>query len=265
MPNAHRDRANSGGRRWPGPFPWGTLWGVPILAATMAVCAIMGTLGWLIPAIFAAVIAGLMMMVAARAVGAWSFAGLLLCGVIGLMGAMIEVPLFGPTVRGIPVARAAEHPGAAIFHFTDGRVLEEMSGDVGVYGGSKGVGSHELHRLRIAPVVGDGWTPGQPVTAWAVTHSPNSALPPTDWARPSRAGVRVVSTSESDIREEIVRVVRGYRLVSIDRPVLLRWMDDPEAGVSRQYGRLFVILSVCVALWGGVVLLGWLLPHESQR
>ena len=88
----------------------------------------------------------------------------------------------------------------------------------------------------------------------SVTHSPNSSLPPSDWSRPSRAGVRVVSSSSGDVREEITDTARRDGLVLATNVVLLRWLDDPEAAVSAQYWMLLTVFCVCLIIWIVLVL-----------
>ncbi len=237
----------------------GGLLAVPWFAVTILVCAFLGGLGWWMTAIIVAVLASLCFTPFFIRSAALGLGGLMLCGMAGILATGIEIPLFGATVRNIPVAQATAYPGAAIFHFTDGRVLSRADWDVTVYGStSKSTSSHELYTLGIAPIVGDGWTPDQPITAWAVTSSPNSGMPLTDWSRPSRAGVRAVSSEVEDLRKAIVNVQERDGLKSAPDAVLIHWLDDPEAAVAGQYWRLFSFFAACVVIWGILLLVdGW--------
>ncbi len=243
-------------------IPRGAIPAIAVFGATIAACAFLASLGGWMPAMILAVVAGLGLVFLLRDSFFLAFSGLVLCAAAGIGATSIETPLFGATVRGIRVDQAAAYPTASIFHFSDGRVLAGYGWDVPVYGSSKG-NSHELYTLRIAPIVGEGWTPGRPVTAWAVTTGPNSSLPRADWSRPSRAGVRVVSSSSGDIREAIASAGSVYGLASVENAVLLHWVDDPEAAVSAQYWKLLTIFCVCLGIWGVlVVLTQW---HARRR
>jgi hypothetical protein len=221
---------------------------VPLFAITIATSAILTNAGGWMPAMIVSVIAGLGFLLLLRDSFFLAFSGLVLCAIAGIGATSIETPLFGSTVRGIRVDQAADYPAATIFYFTDGRVLAQTDWDLPVYGGSKGI-NHELYRLGIAPIVGDGWTSDRPITAWAVTSGPNSDIPRSDWSRPSRAGVRVVSSSDEDIRKAIARAEQAYHLTSVKDVALLHWLDDPASAVSAQYWKLLTIFCVCTGIW----------------
>jgi hypothetical protein len=225
---------------------------VPLFAATIVTSAILTNAGGWMPAMIVSVIAGLGFLLLVRDSIFLAFSGLVLCATAGIGATSIEAPLFGSTVRGIRVDQAADYPAATIFYFTDGRILTQADWDLPVYGGSKGI-NHELYRLRIAPIVGDGWTSDRPITAWAVTSGPNSDIPRSDWSRPSRAGVRVVSSSDEDIRKAIARAEQAYHLTSVKDVALLHWLDGPAAAVSAQYWKLLTIFCVCVGVWIALV------------
>lgn len=237
------------------PFWNSVLGGAGILAATVTACALLTSSGWWIAAVFVAVLGGIAMMTAAQedVVSLWG--GLFLCVAAGILATSLQTPLFGAAVRGISVGEAARHPEAATFHFIDGRVLAEAAGSLTVYGGSAGRRS-PLHELRIAPIVGEGWTPAMPVTAWAVSTSPDSGLPRSDWSRPSRAGVRAVSIEAARIREAIARTERIYRLRPVANAPMLIWLDDPEGAIASQRWRLVKIVGVSALTWLLLLALG---------
>lgn len=239
----------------------GAILAVPAFALTIVACAIVTSLGGWMMAIVLGVLAGLGFVIFIGESVVLTFGGMLLCATAGIMGASIETPLFGTTVRDIGVDQAALYPHASIFHFTDGRVLTQADGYVPVYGGSKGQ-HHELYKLHIAPIVGTGWTPDRPIAAWAVTSSPNSDMPRSDWTGPAHAGVRVISSSGDDIRDAIVRAARTYNLTPAKDVVLLHWLPDPEAAVSGQYWRLFTIFCVCAVIWGVLVASTWIFARH---
>jgi hypothetical protein len=234
---------------------------IPLFAVTIVACAVLTNAGGWMLAIIVSVIAGLGLVVLMRDSFFLGFSGLLLCAIAGIGASSIETPLFGSTVRGICIDQAADYPAASVFYFTGGRVLTQADWDLPVYGGSKGI-NHELYRLSIAPIVEDGWTSDQPITAWAVSSGPNSSLTRSDWSRPSRAGVRVVSSSNDDIRKAIARAEQAYHLTSVKDVVLLHWLDDPAAAVSAQYWKLLTIFCVCVGIWAILVVGSQLLARR---
>jgi len=242
----------------------GVLLAFPGFAVTIAVCAILGSLGWWIAAMLVGIVGGLGFVPFIVRSILLALGGLVICATAGIFASSVEGPLFGETVRGIPVAQAAAYRGAAIFHFSDGRVLADREWSLPVYGESKGVAEHELYRLRIAPIVGEGWTPDQPITAWAVTSAPNSGMPRGDWSRPSRAGLRATTSSDADIRAAIASAGRIYGLNTVPDAVLLHWLDDPEAAVAGQYWRLFNIFLVCAVLWAILLLVDAVLAKNRR-
>ncbi len=230
------------------PISPGLILPVPLFAATMLVCATLAAFGWWMVPVVLAVLAGLTLVPLIKRSVTLMLGGIILCTMAGIFGAGIDTPLFGATVSGIRVDQAGGYPGALIYRFTDGRVLAGNDGDVPVYGGSKGI-NHLLYTLHIAPVVGDGWSPGQPVTVWAVTTNPHSDMPRSDWSRASRGGVRAGSFLTDDIRKEIDRVDRRDGLTTVPNPVLIHWIDDPEAAVASQYNELFRAFCACTVVW----------------
>lgn len=237
--------------------------GAAILAATIAVSALLTSLSWWIAAVVVAVLGGFAMMAAGQgeAVSVWG--GLVLCAGAGISATSLQTPLIGGAVRGIPVREAAGHPRAAIFHFTDGRVLAEARGSVEVSGGSRGRSS-PLYSLSVAPIVGEGWTRAQPVTAWAVSAAPESGMPRSDWSRPSRAGVRAVSIEAARIDAATARIARLYGLRAARQAPVLHWLDDPEGAVAAQRRRLAGILGASVAIWFAMLLVGRLFAGRRR-
>ncbi len=243
----------------------GAILAVPVFAVTIVGCAIVTSLGsWMIAVVLAILVSlGFVLLIGKSAVLA--FGGVLLCATAGIMGTSIETPMFGATIRGIRIDEATRYPRASIFHFTDGSVLTRAGWNVPVFGSSGKQRSHELYELRIAPIVGAGWTPDRPVTAWAVTSSPNSGMPESDWKGPARAGVRVISSSDADIRDAIVSAGQTYHLTSAKDVVLLHWLADPEAAVSGQYWRLFAVFCACAVIWGLLVASTWISARRRRH
>jgi hypothetical protein len=157
IPTSHQGRAASA-------LPRGAIPAITVFGAIIVVCAVLTSVGWWMPAMILSIVAGLGLVFLLRDSLFLGFCGLVLCTAAGVGATGIETQLFGPTVRGIRVDQASGYPAASIFHFTDGKVLAKYTSYVTVYGSSKGR-DHELYTLRIAPIVGDGWTSDQPVTA----------------------------------------------------------------------------------------------------
>lgn len=243
----------------------GAILAVPAFALTILVCAAVTSLGGWMVAVVLGILASLGFVIFIRQSVALMLGGIVLCATAGIMGTAIETPMFGATVRGIRVDEAGRYPHASIFHFTDGSVLTRVGGYVPVYGRTMKEPVHKLHDLRIAPIVGAGWTADQPITAWAVTSSPNSGMPKSDWKGPAHAGVRVVSSSEGDIRDAIADAARTYHLNSGKDVVLLHWLPDPEAAVSSQYERLFAVFCVCTVIWGLLVAYVWITARRKHQ
>lgn len=225
------------------------LMGGAVLAANVLACALMTQFGWWMPAAFVAVFGGFAMMASAQDDMVSVFGGLFLGSAAGFLAiGFTEAPLAGWAVSGIPVAEAPRHRGAAVFRFTDGRVLADNAGAFLVYGRA-GRQRTPLYRQRLAPIVGDGWTPSMPVTAWAISDIPNSLMPRSDWSRPSRGGLRAISINNDDIRNTIVDIGRRYGLSSHPNAPVLHWYDDPGAAMAAQWQLLLKLVAGCLLLW----------------
>lgn len=190
--------------------------------------------------------------------GAVVFLGLTLpLGAWFLIHANHEYWLLGPGVAGVSVAEAGGHRYASSFRLRDARVATEFQGVKSVrYGGGRGY----LPRTAwyyVAPVVHEGWEPGQPVSVWAAAPAGRYYGGPEDWSKPHGAGVQFSSYELRYLREAAADSEEWYRARLSDGAIFIRWMPEPEAEVWRS--RKFVLWVIA----GGDLLLVLLFAGAS--
>lgn len=158
--------------------------------------------------------------------------------------------LVGPLVRTVEVRELPRATGGA-FHLRDAALRKDYSANRRIERGTTGMKSATL-----APLVGEGWTPDQPVPAWLLCrHHRNYEEecnwdgPITDVVAPTSWGV--LATDQVIARAELITGLRsapGARLLSRS--------EDAEASVSRVLRRglllplLFVGAFVFFAIYG---------------
>jgi hypothetical protein len=202
-------------------------------------------------AIFAAVIVGIVAPMLFDWSGrAASGVGLVIAaaaaGILGVV--MCPYPPFGASAGPISVSQAVAHAEAVVFRFTDGHVEESLSGSKAIYGRS----SVPLGTQRVAPLVPEGWTVAQPVTAWVATDA--TFHQPKEWSSAHRAGVRyAVSALRDEIGAAVEDATTRHHLIVVPNAPVLWWCKDPDAELSDMREALVMIGWIVGGLWGLVV------------
>lgn len=190
--------------------------------------------------------------------GAVVFLGLTLpLGSWFLIHANHEYWLLGPGAAGVPAAEAGGHRYASSFRLRDARVATEFLGVKSVrYGGGRG----HLPRTGwyyVAPVVHEGWEPGQPVSLWAAAPANQYYGSLKEWSKPHRAGVQLSSYELRYLREAAADSEERYGVKLSDGAIFIRWTPEPETEVERS--RRFVLWVIA----GGDLLLVLLFAGAS--
>lgn len=156
---------------------------------------------------------------------------------------------FGRTVS-VSIAEAPRHPEADTLEFEDGEVRADLHYARVWTTTSKdrktGTTSTTTHYRTVAPIVPPGWTPEQPVPAWAVTRS--HGAPPERWIG-ARVGLRADPGDEESFREAIASAEWRHGLRTAPGAPMLEAFT-PEL-ISRYRWAFWIVLLVGAALWSG--------------
>lgn len=261
-------------RNWPDTFRrFGLLWltGIATIAISIGAAAFLYQLGYFVGAVVVAVLCALTLILSGFWIGAslsknenefddggWMF-GICLCGTLIAVAAAVvgqeEIVLTGSSARDV-VAAEAPWSHASFLHFRNARVLTGSVDRVAVWSGSRG--SHGIaFFLQVAPIVDAGWTPGQPIGAFAVLGSPTMGHSSEEWRQPLNGGIRVNAVHA----EERATALHNFRAdgdfnVAAD-PVFVRWSADPEGEAGAAWWRLVQALLIAAAFWTGTMVVGF--------
>jgi hypothetical protein len=186
-------------------------------------------LPWMIPAC----IIGL-------AAGAWSAGGtdtwsvvsaLIFAGFAMTIGLVPTTALVGPVVGPLTADRLAGEPAALAYRLEGSRVATEFAVSRAFRGTRTGGAPVTWHT---APLVAEGWTRDQPVSAWVIAQEtvasdPGSAASRNRWDEPITAAVRIGAPSTGRGPEVIALTRNRHGLQEAPAPVLVIRSDDPEA------------------------------------
>jgi hypothetical protein len=164
----------------------------------------------------------------------------------------INSPLLGEVAVGsVANASAAWWPSG--YRFTDGTLRLDLAQQHLTVSYSRQQGERFTTAI-VAPVVPQGWTPGEPVRVWAVARG---SSPPAAWARPFHAGVRLL-TLDSDYEkaadDAIVSSRQRLGVVSSAHYVLIRWVADPARERRAAWLALLKIVTIVGGCWSVLVL-----------
>jgi len=226
------------------------------IAAVLVVTAIvvpLVSLGWTMPAIFAAITVGLNLgLWAGRDSGLASLAGGMMMPAVGLAIALwSDVQLFGPASGTIALGDIRHHAYAARMRFTDARVATEFTTSADAY--RLHAGSAGIRAWLVAPIVPTNWTPGEPVRAWAVAgasgYGPLDFRTPRNWEQNYRAAVRYVSTAFSPAHTAVARALARYDLTAAPDAPLLYWVEEPRTVISDERTFVAWVMFAGAATW----------------
>lgn len=152
----------------------------------------------------------------------------------------------GDHVRGISVADAPRFPSASTFRFVDGRVRSDLKGFYEVRTQHRS-GISDVQVYHVAPLVPDGWTPTQPVPAWAVSGLDTEYS--RVWREPRRGGVVDHGSSREFHAKARDQAERAYGLASASNAPLIRWVSDPEGDLRSDLVLVAWIVGIAIASW----------------
>jgi hypothetical protein len=110
---------------------------------------------------------------------------------------------------------------------------------------------------RIAPLVGDGWTPAHPVEVWVMGETRNSGriLPshPKYWQAPGGEYARLVGQNISGAQLQAQRTAEQFSLKTSQEPLVVMRVDSVAATLKGQYLSLARALVFPLGAWAGVI------------
>lgn len=226
--------------------------GLAAVAIVGAIVVPLVCLGWTMVAIFCAVTVGLNLgLWAGRDSMLASIAGAVLMSVVGLVTALsLDVQIIGTRAAAVALADLPRFPYAAQIHFTDARVATDYSAaDAPRLISATGSGA-----WLAAPIVSNGWTPAEPVRAWAISvvtggYGPLDYRSPRNWQQSYRAGVRYVATAFSPAHDAIARAVARFNLTTARNAPLFFWVEEPASVVADERTFLAWVIFGGVVTW----------------
>jgi hypothetical protein len=226
--------------------------GLAAVAIVSAIVVPLVCLGWTMLAIFCAITVGLYLgLWAGRDSMLASIAGAVLMMVVGLVTALsLDVQIIGMRASAVALADLQHVRYAAQVHFTDAHIATDFSAaDAPRLSGTIGNGG-----WLVAPIVPTGWTPAEPVRAWAVAavtggYGPLDYRSPRNWQQSYRAGVRYVATAFSPAHDAITRAVARYNLTTTPNAPLFFWVEEPASVAADERTFVAWVIFGGVATW----------------
>jgi hypothetical protein len=248
--------------------------GLAAVAIVSAVVVPLVCLGWTMVAIFCAITLGLNLgLWAGRDSMLASIAGAVLMMVVGLVSALsLDVQIIGPRASAVALADLPHVPYAAQVHFTDAHVATGYNAaDAPRLISTTGSGA-----WLAAPIVPNGWTPAEPVRAWAIAvvtggYGPLDYRSPRNWQQPGyRAGIRYVATAFSPAYDAIARAVERYNLTTAHDAPLFFWVEEPASVAADERTFVAWVMFGGVATWllfliGEALLAPCAVPPDVER
>ena len=226
--------------------------GLAAVAIVSAIVVPLVCLGWTMVAIFCAVTVGLNLgLWAGRDSMLASIAGAVLMSVVGLVIALsLDVQIIGTRAAAVALADLPHFPYAAQIHFTDARVAT----DYGAADAPRLISATGSGGWLAAPIVPNGWTPAEPVRAWAISvvtggYGPLDYRSPRNWQQNYRAGVRYVATAFSPAHDAIARAVARFNLTTARNAPLFFWVEEPASVVADERTFLAWVMFGGVVTW----------------
>jgi hypothetical protein len=252
---------------------------IRIFAAGCVAIAVQMTLGSLLLALAPSAevlvfgVAGLFLfgvvlgIVVSRAMPALTFPAM---GLLALTGVgpsfVVDVPLAGRVVNlrltdNIPAGTTVAGYTAPGWRIDDGRSLQERL--------SRGRGNRSHGDRRLAPLVGDGWTPAHPVEVWVMGEIRDSGrvLPshPKFWTEPGGEFVRLVGTDVSGAQLQANRAANKFGLLTAEEPLIVMRVDSVAGAVTNQYWALIRAARFPLIGWTILIGLAWAIIKWRER
>lgn len=194
-------------------------------------------------------------ILATRWVPALGFPAICLFALTGVIPVfVIDVPLYGSVVNlrqvdDIPVDASVAGYAAPGWRIDEDRSTQERL--------TAGRGNKPYGLRRIAPFVGDGWTPAHPVEVWAMGETRNSgrvlAWHPKFWRGPAGEYVRLVGQNVSGAQLQALRTAQQFGLRTGEEPLLVMRVDSVAAAVTNQRLTLMRALVYPLGVWAAII------------
>lgn len=116
-----------------------------------------------------------------------------------------------------------------------------------------GRGNPSRGSIRVAPLVGDNWTPKHPVEVWVAGEIRDSGrIPPSHpkfWSEPGGEYVRYVGVDLSRRQIIAVNAARSHGLVTASEPLIVWRAPSVAQAVADQYGALAGAARFPIVAW----------------
>lgn len=168
----------------------------------------------------------------------------------------------GSAAQNLRVADAASYASPGYRHFRDGRILAEQTGTY-IDSGFDSDGIYYEYQYHAAPVVGQSWRTGDPITLWVVTGSPELTV--TDfatWDAPIQG--MIATRSVSDYQRARQTAVAEHHLNAAEDAPLLRLYAQDFASLQSSLGRTLQLTLIIAALLGWLPLLLHTVQHARR-
>jgi hypothetical protein len=175
-------------------------------------------------------------------------------GLLALTGVgpsfVVDVPVAGRVVNlrlvdNIPVGSSVAGYTAPGWRIDQSRTLQERL--------SAGRGNKSYGDRKIAPLVGDGWTPAHPVEVWVAgeTRDSGRVLPshPKFWNEAGGEFVRLVGKDVSSAQLQANRAAKKFGLLTAEAPLIVMRVDSVSEAVTNQYRALLRAAKFPLTAW----------------
>jgi hypothetical protein len=186
-------------------------------------------------------------------------------GLLALTGVgpsfVVDVPLWGRVVNlrlvdTIPANASVAGYTAPGWRIDQSRSLQERL--------SGGRGNKSYGDRKVAPLVGDGWTPAHPVEVWVAGETRNSGrvLPshPKFWDEPGGEFVRLVGRDVSGAQLQANRAARKFGLLTAEEPLIVMRVGAVSEAVTNQYWALLRAAKFPLTAWTLLIALAAAVP-----
>lgn len=179
---------------------------------------------------------------------------------------VVDVPLWGEIVNlrqvdDIPAGPSVSGYSAPGWRIDETRALQERL--------VAGRGNKSYGDRRIAPLVGDGWTPEHQVEVWVAGEIRDSrrVLPthPRFWSEPDGEYARLVGVSVSGAQLQALRAARKYGLRTAEEPLIVTRRTSIAQAIRDQYLALAWALRWPFGAWIVIVGAGAALQQTRNK
>ena len=179
---------------------------------------------------------------------------------------VVDTPLWGHTVNLRGVDDIPAGADVAGYIAPGWRVDSAYSLEARLSGGR---GNRSYGTRRIAPLVGDGWTPQHPVEVWVAGEVRDSGriLPshPQFWNQPGREYTRLVGVSVSGAQIEARNAAGKFGLKTSDEPLIVVSVPSVAEAVGDQHEALLRMVRVPMLAWMSCIALAAAIAAWRRR